>query len=310
MGRAFGTALRDRPLVFEPVPPGARASPARSEAHLRELVDLVQGLPRIDAVNIPELVDENHDGRPYYRSGDPRRFARELVDRTGAEIIVNKVVAHMASGRALETWARETIDRGIRHLVLVGGSSRYIPYPGPSVAEANRVCRPILDGANGHLGNIAIPQRTGEPHRMVLKIRSGATFFTTQIVFDAEAAVRMVREYGRLCGESGIDPAPVLLSVAPIADDGDAQFVRWLGADISDAAERAILNGDDAGAGARSIDRALSVWRTVRDATPPTGPRVPLGLNVEQISQRHLGIAGEMVRAFAKELGSTRPTAA
>jgi 5,10-methylenetetrahydrofolate reductase len=302
MARDLPTALRTRPLFLEPVPPSARTSPARAEAHLHELASLVATLPRVDALDIPELVDENHDGRPYYRSGDTRVFARQAARLTGREIVVNKVVAHLRDVPALEAWAAESVGHGLHHFVLVGGSSRYIPYPGPSVAEADRVVRPIAGGAQGLVGNIAIPQRTGEAHRMLQKTRAGAAFFTTQIVFDSESVLRMVREYDLLCRQAGVAPATVLLSVAPIADEGDAEFVRWLGADIPEPAERAILNGDEAGAGPRSIDRALAVWHGVLNGTARHRVEVPVGVNVEQISIRHLGIAGEMARAFSARI--------
>lgn len=308
MPRTFLEALSYRPLLFEPVPPSARAAPARAEAATREIAGLLQDLPRVDAIDIPELVDENHDGRPYYRSGDTRMFARRLQDTTGRPSIVNKVVAHLPSAAAVASWGQETVQRGISHVVLVGGSSRYIPYPGPTVVEADRIVAPILAPAHGVLGNIAIPQRTGEPHRMLQKTRAGAGFFTTQIVFDGDSVLRMLREYDRLCRQGGFPPAPVLVSVAPIGDEGDAEFVRWLGADIPEAAERAILGGDDALAGARSIERALGVYRAVRDGVRSEGIEVPLGVNVEQISPRHLGTAAEMLRAFAAAIDEVPPT--
>lgn len=300
MVRPLAEALKARPLFFEPVPPTARSSPARAEATGDELVRILERSARVDAVDVPELVDENHDGRPYYRSGDTRGFAARLAQRTGREVVVNKVVAHLPSVAAVGEWAADTVRRGIRHVVLVGGSSRYIPYPGPTVVEADRICRAPVEAAGGLLGNIAIPQRTGEAHRMLSKTRAGAAFFTTQILFDGAAAARMVREYDLLCRAGGIPPSPVLLSVAPIADEGDAEFARWLGADISESAERAILNGDDTDASARSVERALAVYREVRTEVVRDQLAVGLGVNVEQISQRHLGAAAEMLAAFSR----------
>lgn len=302
MPRTLAAALADRPLFFEPVPPSNRLAGPRLESRVEDLVRLVQGVGRVDALDVPELVDENHDGRPYHRSGDPRTFAARLGAHTGCEVVVNKVVAHLPSSDALAEWARDTVQRGIRNLVLVGGSSRYIPYPGPSVTEANRICRPILDAAAGLLGNIAIPQRTGEAHRMLQKSRAGARFFTTQIVFDAEAILRVLREYDSLCLQAGLAPASVLLSVAPIADEGDAEFVRWLGADFPDEVENEILNGDEAGAASRSVENALDVWERVVEITRGWGLTVPVGVNVEQLSPRHLASAGEMLAAFASVL--------
>ena len=298
MHRALSDALSGVPLFFEPAPPSARTPPARVEERIAELVRLAKDVPRLDAIDVPELVDENHEGRPFYRSADPRSYARAIGERTGLEVIVNKVVAHVETA-SLERWARETASGGLRHVVLVGGSSRYIPYPGPSVVEADRLCRPIVAGAGGLLGNIAIPQREGEAHRMLVKTRSGAAFFTTQLLFDSDAPIRMLGEYDRLCRQAAIAPAAVVLSFAPLADEQDAAFVQWLGADLPETAEREILEGDEVAAGPRSVERAVAVWNEIRSATATAELSVPIGANVEQISLRHLAVAKELLVSFA-----------
>ena len=302
MAVPLAAALRSTPLFFEPVPPGARTSAERAAKQLAAVVDVIRTVPRIDAVDVPELVDENHEGRPYYRTGDPREYARRIHENTGREVIVNKVVAHLATPEAVAEWAQETVARGIRHVVLVGGTSRYIPYPGPTVIEANRLCLPIFQDVRGSLGNITIPQRVGEAHRMLAKTRAGASFFTTQILFDAKAASGMIEEYDRLCREAKLAPAAVLLSVAPLGDDSDVEFARWLGAEVSDAAEQEILSGPESEAGSRSVTQALRLWSTVDQVRRAHGLSVPLGVNVEQITTRHLPHAEEMLRAFADAL--------
>jgi 5,10-methylenetetrahydrofolate reductase len=304
MGRPLAEALQNTPLFFEPVPPSARAKPPRAAAEIDAVVELVRAVPRIDAIDVPELVDENHEGRPLYRTADPREYGRAVAERTGREVVVNKVVAHLESPEAIERWATETVRLGIHHVVLVGGTSRYIPYPGPSVTEADRVCRPILEPVGGLVGNITIPQREGEPHRMLSKTRAGASFFTTQIVFDADATFQMVREYDLLCRHASLRPIAVLLSFAPLVDEQDAEFIRWLGADVPEAAERAILNGEDGGTVRRSVDRALEVWDSVTRRAREASLEVPLGVNVEQISARHLQDARTFLDAFADRFGT------
>jgi len=299
MHRSLSEAITSRPLLFEPAPPGARATPERIADHRDRIVGLLKRIPRVDAIDVPELVDENHEGRPYYRSGEIREFARSVEADTGCEAIVNKVVAHVHSPQHLGEWARETLGRGIRNVILVGGSSRYIPYPGPSVIDANRVARPIFGERGGLIGNIAIPQRTGESHRLLAKTRSGAAFFTTQILFDAASIVAMIREYEGLCRQAGLPPAAVILSVAPIIDEGDAEFVRWLGADIPEEAERALLEGNEAEGRRSSVRHALSVWQEVRRALASHEVEVPVGVNVEEIVPRHFEPAAEMLEAFA-----------
>ena len=173
MRRTFSEAAGSRPLLFEVSPPSQRSPAKRTSEHLAEIVDLLRSLPRVDALDVPELIDENHEGRPYYRSGDTRPFAASLQERADREAIVNKVVAHLPSTDVLERWARDTVALSLRHAVLVGGTSRFIPYPGPPVIEANRTCRPVFEAANGRIGNIAIPQRAGEAHRLLSKTRAG-----------------------------------------------------------------------------------------------------------------------------------------
>ena len=287
-------------MFFEPVPPTARSSAARIDAAVAEISELLRRSPRVDAVDVPELVDENHDGRPYYRSVDPRNFGRAVADRAQVHPIVNKVVAHLENAEAVERWARETAGRQIEGVVLVGGSSRYIPYPGPPVAEANRVCREVFAASGGFIGNIAIPSRMGEPHRMLAKTRAGAAFFTTQIIFDDAATVRVIREYEQLCRHARLAPAAVLVSFAPIADEIDAEFVRWLGGEIPETAEHTILNGDEGGAGRRSVAHALDVWHRISGRLQEAGVEVAVGVNVEQISLRHLSTAAEMLTAFTE----------
>ncbi len=300
--RSLTDALAAYPLFFEPVPPPARAPALRVGERVEALLRLLEEVPRLDALDVPELVDENHEGKPRYRSGDIQPFARMVKERTGREVIVNKVVAYLRSSAALEEWARAIAAQGIHHAILVGGASRYIPYPGPSVAEANRVCRPILAAAGGHVGNIAIPQRTGEPHRMLAKTRVGASFFTTQIVFDAAQTVDMVRQYDLLCRQAAIPPATVLLSFAPLADEQDIEFIRWLGADIPEAVEEELLEGEESETLRRSERRALGVWKELLRSSRAEGIEVPFGVNVEQVSSRHLDAAGHLLKEFASRM--------
>jgi 5,10-methylenetetrahydrofolate reductase len=299
-GRPLGNALQSAPLFFEPVPPVARTPAAVAEERLAALVRLIEMVPRVDAFVIPELVDENHEGKPRYRSSDLAGFATGLERRTGRAAIVNKVVAHLGSTAELEQWARESVARGVRNVVLVGGASRYIPYPGPSVVEAARISRPFFLAQQGLVGHVAIPQRRGEAHRMLSKTRAGGAFFTTQILFDTEQAIDTIREYDLLCRQAATPPSAVVVSFAPITSEMDLEFVRWLGADVSDAAEVAILEGAEAETAARSEARVLQVWDGIVTAARKEDIAVPLGVNVEQITPRHLEPASHLLRCLAE----------
>jgi 5,10-methylenetetrahydrofolate reductase len=297
--RALRESLRDHPLFFAPVLPPVRSPGHRIAERVDETARLLLKVPRVDAVYVPELVEENHEGRPRYRSYDPGEYVVHITSRTGHPGIVTKVVAHVESVRALREWAERSVRRGITNVVLVGGSSHRIPYPGPPVEEADRAVIPTFEAAGGVVGNIAIPHRTAEAERMLRKTKAGVSFLTTQLLFEAQGIIDAVREYGRRCREDGVAPATVVLSFAPLGDEDDIEFVRWLGAHLPDDVEQALLQ-DEQALSRRTVELALSVWTEIVAATSSAG--VPLGASVEQVSARHFQSARELLVAFGELL--------
>ncbi len=305
MTRSAHPAFEHPPLFFEPVPPSTRLGSAAAERQFEAVARVIEQFPRIDAINVPELLDENHEGRPYYRTSDPRLYVRRISDRTGRVGIVNKVVAHLPDAAAARRWADETVELGIRHAILIGGNSRYIPYPGPPVIEADRACAPAFAQVGGSIGNVAIPQREGEADRMLAKTRAGCAFFTTQIIYDPEPTLTTLRAYADRCTANGIDPAPVLLSLAPLADEADVEFVRWLGAEVPFGVEDEVLATAERGGMASaevSTARAVRVYEHIRGALAGPEPGLLLGANVEQISSRHLPLVVPILEAVARAL--------
>src|SRR2546422_4066952 len=187
MGRPFREAIASTPVVLEIVPPGRRVSEKSVNAFVERVRDSVRSLENLNGVNIPEVLEENHAGQPFYRDLDPRDFAALLGD-LGVDPIVNKVVAHVPSEPVLRRWIRESVeDHGFRNFVLVGGNSSRVRYPGPTVVEANRILRTLTKGRDDiALGNITIAERDHEVDRLVEKTRAGCDFFTTQVLFEAE----------------------------------------------------------------------------------------------------------------------------
>ena len=296
--RTLSEALAARPLLFEPVPPSARTPEDKVTAYVQRVVAVLREHPRVDGFVAPELVSENHHGEPHYRSGDVGRFAARVARGSGCEAILNKVVAHVHSTQELKAWCESAISRGTRNLMFIGGTSRYIPYPGPSVARANAAMRSLIRRHSGVIGNVLIPHREHEGYRMLTKTRSGASFFTTQILFDSEPITDLIDEYGRLCGAYGVAPAAVLLSVAPVADEEDLEFVRWLGAEIPAKVEGRLISED----GSASIESAIATWRSVVRTLSSRGVDIPLGLNVEVVSPRHFGVAVRLLSAMEAQI--------
>src|SRR5947209_18035341 len=105
MPRPFREALASTPVVLEIVPPGRRVSEKAVNTFVERVRDSVRSLENLDAVNIPEVLEENHAGQPFYRDLDPRDFAA-LLGHLGGDPIVNQGRAQIPSESGSPTWSQ------------------------------------------------------------------------------------------------------------------------------------------------------------------------------------------------------------
>src|SRR5437870_4628561 len=73
MPRPFREALASTPVVLEIVPPGRRVSEKAVNTFVERVRDSVRSLENLDAVNIPEVLEENHDRGTRSRGRSTRR---------------------------------------------------------------------------------------------------------------------------------------------------------------------------------------------------------------------------------------------
>ncbi len=299
----FASALLRRPLTFEPKPVSRNAPPQVFEETVAGLTLLLRAAPRLDAVNVPEIIRESHKGRPTYETGRSRALARALGDNTGREPIVNKVVVHLPE-QTFREWLEETVSNGIRTLVLVGGEYSFKEYPGINVAAAMGIAKPVISKLGGRIGAICIPERDNEADRMLRKTQSGADFFTTQICTggDIGPLPELLEGYDRLCKQAGIKPAAVLISVAPIVRESDAIFMRdRLDVEVPESVFTELqLVKDEDEAVRLSIRNGLEAFEKTVLARENMGLSVPVGVNVAQVLARNLKQSGKLLMAFAK----------
>ena len=265
--------------LFEVVPPAA-AKPEALEASLHELRQL-RG--RVDAINIPEIHDEDRPGErttKFIERVEPRILGARVKRELGIDVVINRVTVH---DREPERWFRETCGEwGIANWVLVGGESKEITYPGPNPAEAARLVKSLKLPVS--LGGITIPSRVDEPERIRKKHAQGVDFFTSQVMFDSNDLVWLIQRLNGL-------EARIFISFAPVTNRRDLQFLRWLGVDIPHDLDR-FLTGSAHGEAAaaetclqRSINLAQRILMDVFDNLPPDPP--PIGLNIEHITRKN-----------------------
>ena len=195
-------------IMFEVIPYAKVSSHAYKEKVLNEVSATLNELKIVKMVNIPDFVEENHIGLPYYKNVGARDFGSLLRERCKKDIMVNTVVVHYGKER-FEQWLDETItEYKINNFVFVGAKVEGLQYPGPNVAEANE----IAAGKKVNFGNIVIPQRPNEAERLLQKTLAGCQFFTSQVLFEAEHAREVILEYGKKCREAKLKPAKFFLS--------------------------------------------------------------------------------------------------
>ena len=282
-------------IIFE-VMPYSRAS---SESYVQKLasriVEALNDLEEVSLVNIPEIVEENHNGQPYYRNIDPRKFGRELHEKCNKEILINTVVVHNGSKEAFSQWLDESSNLyGIRNFVFVGAKIPSLKYPGPSVPEANL----IAQQKNLNFGNIFIPDRPNESDKLIEKTKAGCKFFTSQVLFEGGAAIRSIAEYAEKCRSNNLKPAKFYLSFAPASSEEDIIFIKWLGAEMSKATESRLRDAGDMGK--ESITLLLDLVKDIIQSSKTTG--IEIGLNIEYIMIHNLDLAKELVKKASKLL--------
>jgi len=262
-------------IFYELIPP-KQGDTAELEQNL-SFIRTLEGMA--DAINIPEIREEIRKGARRSRLPEriePRAFAK-AIRTAGMETVINRVTVHEAASEQAR-WLTETYNQyGVRNLILVGGESRSIVYPGLSVPEA--AARARTENLEFLLGGITIPSRSQEAARIRQKYTQGLRFFTTQVLFDSNDIVDLIQ------GLNGLD-VRIFLSFAPISDARDVEFLQWLGVDVPKNVSWAIAQvGEPDKAVDKTIAQASKILTDVFDHLPPHPPG--LGINVEQITRRN-----------------------
>ena len=279
-------------------------SPREKDGTLNSYAENISSLlaqTHIDAINIPEVRDESVRGeRPVKNQlrAEPREFGKLLQDIVGIESIVNRVVVHQTLEKEM-AWFEETYNKyEIENLITVGGESRNITYPGPSVNEALEAIKQNLT-LDVLCGGISIPSREKESRKLIEKSKNGSEFFTTQVLYDSSKIIKMISHYQKRCDEQNTFPRRLLLSFAPVSSKKNIKFLKWLGVDIPTDTEK-YLNENDQIMTERSMEIAINVLNETLTFLNENKIVVPIGLNVEHIMSYNFQASIEMLQELAR----------
>ena len=294
--------MAKRPVVlYEILPP--RIIDGTLESYAERISSLLSQT-HIDGINIPEVHSEETRGkRPVEESkrAEPREFGKIIQDSVGVEAIINRVTVH-GSEESQKDWLVETHENfGIENVILVGGESREIEYSGPSVIRLSEIVSSWNenDETEIFLGGISLPSRSVESERMQKKTENGINFFTTQVLYDSEDICKMLNYYDELCEQKMEAPKRILLSFASISTIKNLKFLKWLGVDIPEKTEGAIIK-DESMIKSKSIDVSMEVLEDVLRHVSKNRIKVPIGLNIEHIMSYNFQPSVELLQKMSK----------
>jgi 5,10-methylenetetrahydrofolate reductase len=281
-------------VLYELLPPPKNLSKKDIEKSISTFMSMISNLP-IDGVNIPEVREEKRNGKrgaTELIKLEPRIVASYIKKHKMTDLIINRPVVYLPwekQGR----WLEELLfDYKIHNIVLVGGESSKIKYPGPSVAEAASKIKqdPKYKFEDILLGGITIPTRENEPFRVLQKANAGIEFFTTQILYESYSIKKFIKKYWQLCLKKNTDPKMIFLSFAPISSNRDIELLAWLGVDIPKKVLNLLTTGW-IGAGWRSLQVCQDVLEDTLNFIEKEKIGVPIGINVEHVSKHNFEIS-------------------
>ena len=280
--------------ILTVIPPPADWEETRIRRKAFEIASMAR-TAGVQTISLPEIVEETTRGErvvPFREKVDNVDFAlllREYLPE--ARYLINKVTV-LLPPEAFCQWA-VTTARHFPHLVLVGGESSKIGYPGPSPVEAIRLLPPGVQAFG-----ITILHRKEEPRRLLAKTRAGMQGFLSQIVFDLTHFERVLETYLALAEREGLSPARIYVSVAPVSRPKDLDFLEWLGVLIPDALRERFLRHPDA------MERiSIEVIESLVEGLKPYASHV--GINMEHVMYNNLALAAYTLHRIQEVIGWT-----
>ena len=289
-------------ILYELLPPPLNNN-SSVDAYIDCAIDLLtsSSIP-IDAINIPEIRDENNKKRKLESKLDAFSFATTLETSMykHVDVILNHCTVYEPFTEQIKWLTTANQHNKLQFLILVGGSSSKVVYPGPSVLD---MARYIQNHYKEQLfcGGITIQSRRyheqnkDEPNRLILKGKYGLQFFTSQIIYDAISVKFLLRDYAQACYETGISPKRIFLSFAPIANMKDLQFLQWLGVHVPKTIQNELFKAD-IGIGWRSAKIAENILQEILAFMQYENIEIPLGLNIEHITRHNFEISLNLIQ--------------
>lgn len=286
--------------LYGTVPPRQSTPLEKVRAVAKTLVADVEKLG-VDALVIYDVQDEpSRSGEtrpfPFARSYAPELFAKIVKEYTSKplECIVYRALPYV-NKKEVEEFLEYVHEEAKCHIVaFVGGPSKH---SGLSVIEAAELTQQLPY----HLcvGGVTLAERhrdTGKEDEVVAsKVEHGLSFFTSQVVYNADNAISFLKDYHQLCKRENRVPGRIIFTFAPFARQETANFLCWLGVELPKGTIKRVLSRSSP---QERVNEAIEICREnlkrILDACERYGVDVPIGFNAECVSKHKEEIEGAL----------------
>ncbi|GAB92391.1 methylenetetrahydrofolate reductase [Gordonia rhizosphera] len=292
---------RDGVLFYGLTPPRATTTAEQADAVAEAALARLRSV-QVDALIVYDVdaeADRSSTPRPFpfMPMMDPAVFLdRHLAGWTGPVVVYRAVSKY--TGEELSDWLSETSrDRVLT--VLVGAASRH-QVVRTSLSEAYR--RYAALSRPPRMGGVVIAERhanAGTEHqRMLRKQDAGCEFFVSQVCYDLDNTRTLLSDYAYGCRDQGLEPRPVVLTLAPCGSVKTLEFMSWLGIELPGWLRTEIARSGDPLT--VSYEQCVVNAQVLIAFCRRLG--LPFGINVESLTNRKVEIDASI--ALAREIRS------
>ena len=196
--------------------------------------------------DIDDEADRVGDDRPfpYLSTIDPAAYYADHLQAWTKPVVVYRSVGKYEC-EDLGSWL-DGVDPDRELGVFVGAPSSDRPVR-TTLRDAQllrRERRPELS-----LGSVMITERhtaRGNEHlRMLAKQDAGCSFFVSQVIYDIDNTRSVLSDYYYACRERGVEPVPVIFTLAMCGSRKTLDFLQWLGVQVPRWLQNELTYADD-----------------------------------------------------------------